>query len=200
MKSINLFTTIILVLALTGCAFKDQNRIDNDKINEVRRGNKAIILIQTTPIVFSNKFLTAAKRVELSWLNPINNSKPIVTKNYYSVYIPPDIFLYNYHNMEVYIVSPGKYSLSQVKYFKSDAIYYTLRPGRETASFSVNAGEVLYIGNLTINVRDNIDNIAFYSLKNAITIEDNYNIAVDFLNKNYPDLLTKLQKKLITLY
>ncbi|BFD45720.1 MAG: hypothetical protein DMENIID0002_03660 [Rickettsia endosymbiont of Sergentomyia squamirostris] len=189
---------IALMTLLAGCAERNLNVISRSKISTVNDGNKALILIQTTPIVPKGGiFVSFDKRIETVWVNLSSPKEFMLTKNYQTVYIMPDVTAYNYHNIELYVVTPGHYKLKCLKYIQNNILSYTLSGG-DIADFLVKGGEIVYIGNLIINIRDNNIN-SYRFLKEGLNIQDNHSMAESYMSVHYPKLLSRLQKRLVTL-
>ena len=190
---------ITLTTLLGGCAERNLNNLSKGKIKEINNGSKALILFQTTLIVpEGGTFTSFDKRMEMEWLNLSFLKEPLHTKNYQTVYIMPDLTAYNYNNIELYSVTPGHYKLKRLKYTQNNILSYTFEGGDiDTANFSVKGGEIVYIGNLIINISSiSSDNF----LKEGFNIQDNYNIAQAYMYKHYPELSYKLQKQLVILH
>ncbi|MCC8372301.1 MAG: hypothetical protein LN568_06225 [Rickettsia endosymbiont of Pseudomimeciton antennatum] len=195
MKNSCLHTLLIsiLIVLVSGCVGKDYNKISTAGIDSVTDASKALILIQTTPIVPSHN----DKAIATEWENLSVANSVLYTKNYRNVYITPNLTGYKYHSIELYLVTPGEYVLKRLKY-TWDKSSYTFSNINNIATFSVKGGDVLYIGNLTIDIKGYELN-ALTFLNRAISIQDNYEVAKQYINKDYPHLSTKLQKKLIML-
>ncbi|MCC2645991.1 MAG: hypothetical protein K0R02_56 [Rickettsiaceae bacterium] len=193
------FYPYLILLFLTGCTGTNPNVINKNKLKSLNDGTKALILVQTTPIVSKGSLLyDRQKRIETSWLNLYNPNNLIRTQNYRNVYITPTVITYKYQDIELYLVNPGDYTLRSLIYYENDAVSYRTQGLNNFANFSVKGGEILYIGNLVLNIRDNnIESRKF--LRKALTVEDNYSIAKAYLETNHPSLATKLQKRLIGL-
>lgn len=183
----------ILSVFVSGCTGKDYNKISNAGIDSVIGASKALILIQTTPIVP----LHNDKAIATEWVNLSVANSVLYTKNYRDVYITPNLTGYQYYNIELYLITPGEYVLNRLKYTWNNSSY-TFSNINNIATFSVKGGEVLYIGNLTIDIKGYELNVLTF-LNRAVSIEDNYEVAKQYISKNYPHLSTKLQKKLIIL-
>ena len=192
-----IFTT--LAVMLSSCAGKNHNAISNKKMNSVREGSKALVLMQVSPIIAKrgNPY-HLTKGIETEWINLSDLKSTLHTKNYQPVYIIPEMTSYKYHNIELYLVSPGEYVLNKFKYIENDTLSHTLSYIKNKATFSIKGGEVLYLGHFIFNIKDygiNADN--FFT--STTRIKDDFSVAKDYINLKYPDLSVKLQKKLITL-
>ena len=193
-------SNILLVFIISGCVETNRNIISGDKLASVRANNKALIIMQTTPLVAKDKKnQDLQKRVKVKWANCCTQNDFFYAKNYRSVYVLPEMTKYRYHNIEVYLVTPGKYFLQRLNYAKEDNHEVTLYGNSDKgASFAAKAGEVLYVGNIVINFKDNdIDTESF--LNQAMDIQDNYSAAQLYVEEHYPQLLPNLQKRLLTL-
>ncbi len=198
--------SVILVFGFlfSGCAEKRNNTINKVSIQGVHGSTKAFIILQTTPLIASKKLFSPEKKIDISWLNTLNNQSNLNTKNYQSVYISPlpAIFndsskaLANYQNVEIYIVDPGEYSLRNLKYSSGD-FSKMFNAKSNIAEFTAKGGEVLYIGNLIIDIKNHLNSRKF--LQQALTVEDNYDAAKAYIEKMYPSLASRLQKSLIRL-
>ena len=54
---------IVFIISLVGCAERNLNNISKDKVNAVNDGNKALILMQTTPIVPESGIFTKFEKM-----------------------------------------------------------------------------------------------------------------------------------------
>lgn len=111
-------------------------------------------------------------------------------------------------------ITPGKYSL---EYFiaNNDDFWNTYASTIHTASnlsnvatFDVKPGEVLYIGDIELNLRDyGAKELLIYNtnhctnkneiMNKALSIQDNFSSASLALSKRYPTLASKIEKRLI---
>lgn len=194
-----IFGIVSIVLIVSGCVEGNRNVIADKKILSIQTADKALIIMQTTPLVAKDKkHQDLQKRVKIKWANYSTPHDFFYAKNYRSVYILPEITKYRYHNIEVYLVTPGKYFLQRLNYAKIDNHEVTLYGSNGEVSFVAKAGEVLYVGDIVINFKDNdLDTKSF--LKQALNIQDNYSAAQLYVKEYYPQLLPNLQKRLITL-
>ena len=189
---------VVLSYLLSGCAGKNHNSISSKSIQSIINGTEALVLIQTTPIVSQGKFGSASERIETHWFNLLYPHNIIWTRNYRSIYIL-DTTYYSHHDIELYVVKPGKYSLNNLKYLVSRTVTFNLSHINDFASFVIKGGEVLYLGHLTFNIRDH-DMSGINFLNSATEIQDDYNAAKYYMDENYPTLSSRLQKKLIILH
>lgn len=90
----------------------------------------------------------------------------------------------------IFMVEPGTYVVEDISYAVGDTTYSStldgLNPGDERfiyGGFSVKPGEIVYLGDLDINLRD--------QKQVKIGVVDNYDEAVKMFHKKHPDLASK---------
>ena len=92
------------------------------------------------------------------------------------------------------VLEPGDYSLIGFVSDKYASSYvYSINNLHNVASFSVKKGEVIYIGSLEFDMRKNS------SIHNAINLYDDKNSSIQYLSEYQPELLSRLQTKLMQL-
>ncbi len=205
-----LYLGILMCTILNGCVGKNHNNIPRKSIDEVTKGNKAMIIMQTTAIVPPGNILfnPYSKAIELDWCTvrdgaiisfDITSGKNILsTKNYRPLYLGLEVSDYITKGIELYVINPGLYMLSNMKYLKNTNIHMTRDFNPNLLKFKVDGGEVLYLGNLTIDMKNNRIASKHFPRK-ALSIGDNFEKAKSYLNKRHPALAPKLQKRLIKL-
>jgi len=183
-----------MTIFLNGCVGGNPNVIRKEELLEFDSANKAIIVLQTTSILDK----TVDKRIEMEWLNVYNLKDSLYTKNYKStdsiIHHSP---LFKYHDTELYVIKPGYYILKSIKHLLRTNLHATFYTKDDNISFSIKGGEVLYIGNVILNLKNSTKRKFF---EKSFQIEDKYDLAQMYLTQKYPELLSKIQKRIIKIY
>ena len=96
--------------------------------------------------------------------------------------------------LNAFLAKPGMYALDFVDSY-GGSIRMLPRPNglppRKIAHFTVNAGEVVYVGDLSVETLDRTFDFLLH---------DNYEDAVQFMKKNYPEITEPIIKRLMTVF
>jgi len=183
MIRIKSFALLIFVsISLNGCT-GNYNIIKKRELQEFYEGKKAIVVMQTTPLTNN----PAAQGVEMEWLN-IYNSKNLRT--YRSLYYIGD----NKFKIQLYTIEPGHYVLKRLKYLLPNESYDTFYTKNNNINFVIKGGEIVYIGNMIIDLKHNMGHKFF---ERFFSIKDNYLEAQIYLSEKYPELSSQIQKHII---
>ncbi len=171
----------IVPLLLGGCASLNQGEID-----AVERGEKAIILTRCTALTPPTGIIIknyAPVDCEYSTWKAISGRKKGVIDR-----LEPKMF----ESIVIRVVEPGQYDLWSFSALKHPIVYdaYNLS---NIATFDVQGGEIIYIGDMEFNLRDSA------IIAKAISIRNNQAAAQEALLKRYPRFFDKLRTRLIQL-
>jgi len=187
---------ILLILSipvLQGCvifsSISPRSATDTELIEAFPNNKKSVIVYkQNNDSVFYNS----------SWQSI--NQKDINDKNY--IYLEDT----GRKKLKILVVNPGIYTFREVYNYNgsitlSDPLYDYEINNPKVASFEVKSGEVVYIGDFNISqaTSKNIGDIFTnkISARFTIKVDDNFNQAKFFLEREYPQLSDMLVKRLI---
>lgn len=221
-KAPTLLTLLFFPLLLTGCLgdrgqqvdiigralFSGSSGLSKKDLEAVELGDQAIVISKCTAITPPVGFV-------------IKNHSPVACQTRWkheneSEFAVVELSSSKMQPISVNVVTPGKYSLQYFIAHNDDlwntyaSTIHTADKLKDVATFSVQGGEVVYIGDIEFNLKKHggeellIYNSESSPIKSeivakAISIHDNIEVVQKMLSKRYPILQRKLQKNLIQL-
>lgn len=202
-KKFNLLSLILGFFLFAGCHNLPKHpipRLDEKTYN----AQNAVVVIKTYSVFMSEEF-----RVTTQWAllddrystdnKQVYSFETTLLKDWKS-YIPGYVLAQTSLRFgmpvsyDAYIVPPGRYTLEFMEATINDVMYKTpLEDGWDAdrkepkwAEFIVNAGDVIYLGDLEFH---------FAKDKAGIYVDNQFKTAADFLQSEYPWLKTKLERR-----
>jgi|GEM_PF-2958276 hypothetical protein len=176
----NLIQIASILFLLSGCV-----SISKERLEEVERGEKAMVISRCTAIVPIMGGDDVTEGCIIRWVKYSNGRE---TK----IFVPK---LNSPKSLSIEFIEPGIYQLTSVSAITTDSNYiktYSFKDISNVASFKVGGGEIIYIGDLSFNFSDSGE------IDRAISIVDNTALVKKLLSGKQ-QILEKMQVRLIQL-
>ena len=179
---------VIATIILSGCATM-VSKVSKRDIESVQHGDKALVIMPCdTFIHFSFLGLGRNIRTDMSCYTSWQKG---TSEKYFKQAL----------RKGTYIVDPGIYHLRSIDAILGDnhsAMHIYSHNIHNAAQFEVQGGEVLYVGNIMWDIHKSGTFLPVFST--ALSINDRYDEVRQLMKKENPDLLNRLEKRLIDQY